>query len=93
MAFIERKGDCFDVNLGGIIPFNKIIFEGDKISNYEIYIFDGSKYVLYKSEENVNKECIEWLFSGTVDWAYKFRINVLKKKKEIEHLKIEVYFN
>ena len=93
LAFVEREDDCFDVNLGGVIPFNKIIFEGDKIQDYELYIFDGSKYILYKSEENADKERIECLFSGTVDWAYKFRIKVLKKKKEIEHLKIEVYFN
>ena len=93
LAFVERDGDCFDVNLGGVIPFNKIFFEGDRIENYELYIFDGSKYILYSSKDNVNQERIECAFSGTIDWAYKFRINVLKKKKEIEHLKIEVYFN
>lgn len=93
LAFVERDGDCFDVNLGGVIPFNKIFFEGDKIENYELYIFDGSKYILYSSKDNVNQERIECAFSETIDWAYKFRINVLKKKKEIEHLKIEVYFN
>lgn len=89
---IERDGDIFDVNLGGVIPYNKIIFDGKDISAYELYIFDGSKNILYKTEENVDRERIECDFENAVDWSYKFRINVLKKKTEIDQLKIEVYY-
>ena len=91
LAFVERDKDSFDVNLGGVIPFNKIIFEGDKIEEYELYVFDGSKYILLRHEDNVQREYIECAFSTLIDWAYKFKINVQKKKKDIEHLKIGVY--
>ena len=92
LAFTERNGDCFDINLGGVIPFNKIIFEGDKISRYELYIFDGTKYILYKKDKS-NGGKVECNFPEAIDWAYKFRLNITEKKQDIEHLKFEVYYS
>ncbi len=90
-AVIERGEDYFDVNLGGVIPFNKIIFEGDKIAGYELYLFDGTNLQLCKSETNNSENRIVCAFDKSIDWAYRFRIKVTKRKAEIEHLKIEVY--
>lgn len=93
LAVVEREGDCFDVDLGGITPFNKIAFEGDKINKYELYIFDGTNFNLCIEGENVSDEKITCVFQKPIDWSYKFRINVTEKRRDIDTLKIEVYCN
>lgn len=93
VAVVERKGDCFEVDLGGVIPYNKIIFEGEKIRKYEIYIFDGTSFNLCKVGENKSTDKIICAFDEPIVSSYKFRINVTEKVCDLKHLKIEVYCN
>ncbi len=86
---VERKGDEFIADLGGIYPFNRVVFDGRFVKKYELYIFNGTSYelVMRDTDADVRPICD----FDTVDYAYKFKIKILEKTKEIDDIEIEVY--
>lgn len=70
---VERLGDEFDINFGGIFPFDTIIIKGAK--RFDIKVFNGTSFV------NV-AECTDsdtYKFFKPISWSYRVKLTVLDK--------------
>lgn len=76
------------VNFRGLFPFNTVIFDGTGISEYELQVFSGTRFVTVKSGKNPSKEEIITL-DKTIDSSYQIRL--VTGKKEDESINIRVY--
>lgn len=81
---IDVRENEADVNLGGLIPFNKIVMKNVGDVSFKIYVFNGTAFELY-GEGKSQGGCVEHQFPTVVDIAYRFKI-VLDKPvtKEME---------
>ena len=84
-AVTERCGDEFDINFGGIFPFDTIIIKG--ASRFIINVFNGVSFV------NV-AECTgsdSYKFFKPINWSYRVKLTVLKKDSPDCKLVPEIY--
>ncbi len=88
-AKIEINGDEILVNLGGIFPYNTIIFDGNGVLHYELYIFNGTSYELKTAGEGTGDK-IKCEFDTVAD-SYSFKLK-LYGDTENQNRNIEVYW-
>ncbi len=85
---VEYHGDEIMVNLGGIFPYNTVVFDGTGVERYELYIFNGSAYELTATGENPSENCT--VTFETVDYSYSFKLKLYGMSDFVER-NVEVY--
>lgn len=85
---IDKCEKEIDVNLGGLIPFNRISLKNVGDVSFKIYVFNGTAFDLYADGKSQNGQ-IEYTFDMVVDIAYRFK--VVFDKPISDDTKIEAY--
>ncbi len=85
-AIYEKDGAT--VMLGGLFPFNTIVFNGKGISSYKLLIFNGSQFYVAK-EGVVSSDEVVITLDETIKTSYQFKI--LTEKEATEEINIRVY--
>ena len=76
-----------DVNLGGIMPFNKITVENVSACSYELLIFNGFSFE-GELKSNTSESGIEINLDRVIDGTYRFKIVT---DTDVSNAKIAVY--
>ena len=77
-----------DVNLGGLIPFNRICAKNVGDVSFKLYVFNGTAFDLYAEGKSQNG-VIDCKLDMVVDIAYRFKLVLDKKIKE--NTELEAY--
>ena len=69
---VIRTSDGYDVEFGGIYPFNKVVFDAAGVPSFEILAFDGTAYFpICKGENGTNPEICTF---ALIEGSYKVKI-------------------
>lgn len=90
-----RDGNTFDIDLGGVYPFNYFHMEGVDLKSFRLFVFNGSSYDLFYEGKTYYDAPAVYHFPKTIDYAYRLRVEVeearhntlFNRKIEILHIK------
>lgn len=88
-ADVTVKENEYLINLGGIFPYNTIIFDGTGVEEYDLLTFNGAKWDFECSGKNpTEKEICE---IRNITWSYQLKL-VIKSGKLEKPSSLEVYY-
>ncbi len=85
---LEMTDDEIIVGLGGIFPYNTVIFDGTGVSEYELYVFNGSSYEFIKRETVTDSKVV--CEFETITYSYRFKLKLFTDEA-MRDRNIEVY--
>ena len=86
---VEITDNCIDVNLGGVIHFNKIKVENPPLGKCELLVFNGFSFEKYASAETKDS-CLNLELDKAVDYAHRFKL-VFENPLDKEKAKLSVF--
>lgn len=83
---IDIRENEADVNLGGLIPFNRVVAKNVGDVSFKLYVFNGTAFDLYAEGKSQDGQ-IEITLDMVVDIAYRFKLVLdrqIEKNTELE---------
>lgn len=90
-AVVGKEGNSFDINFGGIVPFNLISLSVPEGTEFEIKLFNGFSFEKCCPQISYAEGTAKAEFRKPIDSCYRIRID-FKDAESIEEENIEVYF-
>ena len=90
-AVVRKEENSFDINFGGIVPFNLITLNIPKNKEFEINLFNGFSFESCQPKISYADNITKAEFENVIDSCYRIRID-FKNADGIEEEDIEVYF-
>lgn len=75
---VERMESGWDINLGGIYPFNQLRLDTTGIKALTIEVFNGTDFELVDTVETTEGEHLIYRFPNVVDGSYRIRVIATK---------------
>lgn len=88
---VRKEENSFDINFGGLVPFNLIKLNVPESTEFEINLFNGFSFEKYSPQISYADGTIKAEFENPIDSCYRIRID-FKDAENIEEEDIEVYF-
>lgn len=90
-AVIRKEDNSFDINFGGIVPFNLISLNVPEDTEFEINLFNGFSFEACHPQISYIDGTAKAEFENPIDSCYRIRID-FKNADGIEEDDIEIYF-
>lgn len=90
-AVVRKEDNSFDINFGGLVPFNLIKLNVPESTEFEINLFNGFSFEKCSPQISYADGTVKAEFENPIDSCYRIRID-FKDAENIEEEDIEVYF-
>lgn len=90
-AVVRKEENSFDINFGGLVPFNLIKLNVPESTEFEINLFNGFRFEKCNPQISYADGTAKAEFENPIDSCYRIRID-FKDAENIEEEDIEVYF-
>lgn len=90
-AVVRKEENSFDINFGGLVPFNLIKLNVPESTEFEINLFNGFSFEKCNPQISYADGTVKAEFENPIDSCYRIRID-FKDAENIEEEDIEVYF-
>lgn len=90
-AVVRKEENSFDINFGGLVPFNLIKLNVPESTEFEIKLFNGFSFEKCNPQISYADGTVKAEFENPIDSCYRIRID-FKNAENIEEEDIEVYF-
>ena len=90
-AVVRKEENSFDINFGGLVPFNLIKLNVPESTEFEINLFNGFRFEKCNPQISYADGTVKAEFENPIDSCYRIRID-FKNAENIEEEDIEVYF-